>query len=410
MTDEQPQQPEHQRGVYGVHGDNVNRIFVLHRLMQAVQPEMLPTYQVADHWDTVAAGDLLVAAGDAPVVCAINPGIVGPTHVLIGAWRGLGWQQPLRLLRRLELTAAPDEILATLRRILDDLKIGRDRDLPGMVIGDPTGAGIGIVRALADTHEAVFPVSLAEQLPGPGAATVIDAATDILRELVDSHRLIIGDDHPLIDQMGGQTWTEAYEPVDAYGRKRRVYSSGEFEVFNTLRLLVLSPALLAPLRRPPADLQVEIKADASAFISAVEAAFPPAGLYDIGGFLAGALNMTVEQAREFVDRCLSSYPQAERDQDHTVEVPYDFFLDLAEGFDRLVAMWEDDQHTLVTADNGWSIEHPLRCRAGGNMAGCRYHEAVADAEQLGVILPGPGRFLIGLDVNVSDEITFEPAP
>lgn len=104
-------------------------------------------------------------------------------------------------------------------------------------------------------------------------------------------------------------------------------------------------------------------------------------LYDIGAFLRGGLNMSPETAAAMVAEMrnrMKTVP-AEVDQDDWITVEFDIFVNLVTGFERLVAMWNDDVHYLVTDGSGsWSIEHSLRCRAEGNMAGCPIHLAVAD--------------------------------
>lgn len=140
-----------------------------------------------------------------------------------------------------------------------------------------------------------------------------------------------------------------------------------------------------------------------------------AALYDIGAFLAGGLNMDLDQARAFVDRLRGQTRHIERDQEQSATINGDTLVDLIDGFDRLVAMWEDDTHVAVVGDEGWSIEHSLRCRASGNMAGCPYHKYTAQRVSLAALMfPDPGRFLMTLEgeefIDGGVEMKLEPLP
>lgn len=113
----------------------------------------------------------------------------------------------------------------------------------------------------------------------------------------------------------------------------------------------------------------------------------PPSLYDIGAFFARSLNLTADQARAFVDGAKERLAATglEHDQDEVLVVPFDELADLIAGFDRLVAMWEDDRHVLVVGEQGWSIEHSLRCRATGAMEACPRHRDASDlVDRLGL--------------------------
>lgn len=64
-------------------------------------------------------------------------------------------------------------------------------------------------------------------------------ATDVLRTLVDNRRLLLPDDDELIDQMNGQTFTYSLEPIDAYGKRRAVFSVGTFHALDAMRFFAL---------------------------------------------------------------------------------------------------------------------------------------------------------------------------
>jgi len=69
-----------------------------------------------------------------------------------------------------------------------------------------------------------------------------DAATDELRVLVDNRRLLLPYDTGLLGQWNGQTMAHSQEPIDAYGRRRMVYSAGVFHVLDAGRMFALGVA------------------------------------------------------------------------------------------------------------------------------------------------------------------------
>lgn len=66
-----------------------------------------------------------------------------------------------------------------------------------------------------------------------------DAATDVLRDWVDTRRYLAPHDSDIINQMNGQTWGASREPIDAYGNRRMTYSTGVFHLLDGLRMLAL---------------------------------------------------------------------------------------------------------------------------------------------------------------------------
>lgn len=85
--------------------------------------------------------------------------------------------------------------------------------------------------------------------PNPSLEDMIDKAgikqeaktraTDVLRTMVDNRRLLMPNDEEFIDQMNGQTFNWSAEPIDAYGKRRAVYSVGKFHVLDAMRFFAL---------------------------------------------------------------------------------------------------------------------------------------------------------------------------
>lgn len=85
---------------------------------------------------------------------------------------------------------------------------------------------------------------------------VKEFATDCLRTLVDSQRLLLPWDKELINQWNGQTWQYSNAPVDAYANRARSYSVGIFHTLDAGRMAALGyfqapieAMLLAPPER-----------------------------------------------------------------------------------------------------------------------------------------------------------------
>lgn len=68
---------------------------------------------------------------------------------------------------------------------------------------------------------------------------VKDAATDLVRDVVDNRRLKAPSDGDFINDINAQTWAQGVEPVDAYGRRRYTYSAGTYHILDAFRMLLI---------------------------------------------------------------------------------------------------------------------------------------------------------------------------
>lgn len=349
--------PDFKRNVYGVHGDAMNRIFVLTRLMAGVDTNESSDYNLEEYHrfeiksDQVAiraesrsgrAHDIevyddeqanaLVEMVDLPrdhlenykvFWCGMDVGVIGdPSEIVVlGEYVPKGAQRTRDANAKLKLPNTGVSQFKLLTRIhLHNMAPDLQAHLIMHVINhygprafslDRTGNGIGILRALqrlagtARTYvlpEAENPESadLASRVKARDALTAIkgynfsekviieideriveergltdpkkilteagvrqnvkDAATDVLRELVDAGRLRLPYDSDVINQMNGQTWQMAQEPVDQYGRSRRNYSRGDFHILDAMRMFALGmdkqpiEELVAATRAAPAPV------------------------------------------------------------------------------------------------------------------------------------------------------------
>lgn len=104
-------------------------------------------------------------------------------------------------------------------------------------------------------------VDLAEILDKAGDRQVVkDRGTDVLREYVDTRRLMLPYDQDVINQLNGQTWAPSQEPIDKYGRRRSSYSIGVFHITDAARMFALArsqeaiESLFAQTREPAAPV------------------------------------------------------------------------------------------------------------------------------------------------------------
>lgn len=72
---------------------------------------------------------------------------------------------------------------------------------------------------------------------------VKDAATDELRQLVETSRLALPFDDEVTNDLNAQTWSYSQDPVDAYGRRRMRFSAGSYHILDAARMAVIGRAL-----------------------------------------------------------------------------------------------------------------------------------------------------------------------
>ena len=69
--------------------------------------------------------------------------------------------------------------------------------------------------------------------------SVLEHSTDILRQLVDDHRLRLPWDRDLIAEFQGQSFTYSKSAIDQYGR-RKIFSMGSFHSLDACRMAALA--------------------------------------------------------------------------------------------------------------------------------------------------------------------------
>ncbi len=73
-------------------------------------------------------------------------------------------------------------------------------------------------------------------------SNVLEFSTDKLRELVDHGRIQLPWDRDVIREFQGQTWSYSRALMDAYGRRRRVFSGGAFHALDAARMVAMAHA------------------------------------------------------------------------------------------------------------------------------------------------------------------------
>jgi hypothetical protein len=97
---------------------------------------------------------------------------------------------------------------------------------------------IGIDQKKAENlPEGLTPAEVAEKAGIKRRAK--DAATDMIRELVDTGRWRMPNDEDFINQMNGATVANSVEPIDDYGYRRQTYGRGVFHLLDAIRFMML---------------------------------------------------------------------------------------------------------------------------------------------------------------------------
>jgi hypothetical protein len=299
--------PDYRRNVLGLHGDRSNPLFVLTRLMRGVDSDETSDYN-QNEYTLISVKAETLAFYDQDVLDVIDfperhRKYLGPTKKARAFfWVGMdvGYtvdpseilvfveyrkrqtdDEPsrLRLLTRihLERIGHQDQVKAILKVIdfyrpvafcMDKTGLGLPlfQDIQQQVAADPTkrwildvikGYGFSekIVVDLDDSVEISEFADLEEVTRTAGIRrTVVEYASDVLRDLVDASRLELPWDRELLKQFQGSTWT-VVRSMDQYGRK--MYSQHDCHTLDAARMAVLGHAqhridtVLANREMPP---------------------------------------------------------------------------------------------------------------------------------------------------------------
>lgn len=261
--------PDYRRNIMGLHGDASSSLFVLTRLMAAVDQDEESDYNTRVYTHLRISDERLEDSG-VPITELVDiPGShatyertwigmdVGmtrhPTEILVfgeerSKVRGV-MKLRQRLLTRvhLERIASPQQ-----REVLEKL---HKEYKPQSLAMDKTGLGLPIYqevlqgknRGLAKIIEGYnfsskITVGWTEpddgEEPEPIEANVLEYSSDVLRRLVDQESLVLPWDLDLLREFQGQTYVITKSGLDAYGR--RSYSKGKFHALDAARMAMLA--------------------------------------------------------------------------------------------------------------------------------------------------------------------------
>jgi hypothetical protein len=271
---------DYRRNILGLPGDQNSPIFVLYRLMENVDIDAsshfnLNEYVSIDIDESMVrdAGGLIEQLLDLPAShssydrywIGMDVGLtIAPSSIVIFAEVPQKKGQPtkLKLLAKILLKKVATEDQAT--AVIHLLDLYR----PQAFAIDSTGAGFPIVqnvqhiaRKRPDLKHSVprikgynfsskviaefdDNVKIDENNPNGWEEAaikrnVLEFSTDIMRGLVDEHRLILPYDKAIIGEFQGQSWTYSKSALDSYGRKK-LYSSGAFHTLDACRMALLA--------------------------------------------------------------------------------------------------------------------------------------------------------------------------
>lgn len=292
--------PDYRRNVLGMHGDQTNPLFVLQRLMRCVDSVEASIYNADEYVKySIKAEPVEESAGplvddqariieqmlDFPEIhkrhgevfwCGMDVGFTAaPSEILIfveytpkpaelkaDLARGIAGPEDgktrLKLLARINLQRIGHPLQV---RVIEKVLAFYKPKAFGM---DKTGVGLPLFQDLQSRS-----VEAARIVKGYGfsekvivdidgtvllgdhddvlkeaaiKSNVLEYSTDKLRELVDHGRMLMPWDRDLIREFQGQTFAFSKATMDAYGRRRRIFSQGEFHALDAARMVAMAHA------------------------------------------------------------------------------------------------------------------------------------------------------------------------
>jgi hypothetical protein len=272
--------PDYRRNVMGMHGDNTNPLFVLHKLMACVDEDQASDYNLDEYHQFRLSAEMVRGEGGDilslmplpeshlqrrihPVFwCGMDVGYTtDPSEILVFAeMPRQGKSSLLKLLTRIHLSRIDNPLqVRVVTAVLEHYR-------PKVFAMDKTGLGLPLFHDLQaedpDLARLVRGYNFSEKiLVGLDESVDVDEYTgdvvkeagirrnvkeyaqDCLRVLVDEGRLLLPWDRNLIGQFQGGTAT-AVAGRDQYGR-RRVFSGGEDHALDAARMAAIGHAVYA---------------------------------------------------------------------------------------------------------------------------------------------------------------------
>lgn len=291
--------PDYRRNVLGQHGDQTNPLFVLHRLMRCVDSVEASNYNEneyqlysikAELLDEMAGSvqehqaETMIQLLDFPEAhrkyknfwIGMDVGFTtDPSEILVfaeytpsageikadeAAKRAVPetGQTRLKLLSRINLQRISHPLqVRAIEWVINFYKpkaFGMDKTGNGLpLFQDLQGRSLDLARIVKGYNfsekvivdiDGTVAVGERDDLLKEAAikSNVLEFSTDKLRELVDHARIQLPWDRDVIREFQGQTWSYSKALMDAYGRRRRVFSGGSFHALDAARMVAMAHA------------------------------------------------------------------------------------------------------------------------------------------------------------------------
>jgi hypothetical protein len=292
--------PDYRRNVLGLHGDAQSPLFVLHRLMEAVDADQSSDYNLSEYWEQTI-DEATVRDNDGNALALLNPPLSHSNYKRIWIGADIGYTQaPTAIVIFAEQKPTAAEMaernqLAVIAGVRGSKKvektelklIGRimlkrvahenqvqvimwliDHYRPQAFAMDRTGLGLPLFQDIQNhvrqndrlkfVLDRIKGYNFSEKLvvdfddvieidendpKGYEKAeikrNVLEYSSDVLRGLVDDGQIRLPWDKELIGEFRGQTWTYDKSTIDMYGR-RKMFSAGSFHTLDGCRMAVLA--------------------------------------------------------------------------------------------------------------------------------------------------------------------------
>jgi hypothetical protein len=97
-----------------------------------------------------------------------------------------------------------------------------------------------VVVEFDSTIELPENISMEDRIKESGIARrVLEASTDVLRTYVEEGRFWLPWDAELIGELRGQSYSYSKSEMDRYGRRRRIFSQGNFHALDAMRFAMM---------------------------------------------------------------------------------------------------------------------------------------------------------------------------
>jgi hypothetical protein len=292
--------PDYRRNVLGLHGDAQSPLFVLHRLMEAVDADQSSDYNLSEYWEQTI-DEATVRDNDGNALALLNPPLSHSNYKRIWIGADIGYTQaPTAIVIFAEQKPTAAEMaernqLAVIAGVRGSKKVAKtelkligrimlkrvahenqvqvimwliDHYRPQAFAMDRTGLGLPLFQDIQNhvrqndrlkfVLDRIKGYNFSEKLvvdfddvieidendpKGYEKAeikrNVLEYSSDVLRGLVDDGQIRLPWDKELIGEFRGQTWTYDKSTIDMYGR-RKMFSAGSFHTLDGCRMAVLA--------------------------------------------------------------------------------------------------------------------------------------------------------------------------